>query len=286
MPMDLSWIGRELGPSPLAWAPETCMLYALGVGAGVDELQFTTENTAGVELRVLPTFASAIGRSAWGELDVLSFGSYGAHQVVHAAQKVEVSRALEPRGRALATLRIAGIWDKRVGAMIELVTTAVEPSSGQELFRSTTTLFVHGEGGFGGERGPALGGPRAPRRPADRTIVQATHESQALLFRLSGDHATIHSDPAVARRAGFERPILHGLCTFGFAGRALLASVCDGDTARFRSMEARFARPAYPGDTLVTEVWLGGENAFFETKNARGESLIERGVLGFAKSQA
>ena len=261
------------------------MLYALGVGAGVDELAFTTENTEGVALRVLPTFATAVSRSAWGEIDALSFGSYGAHQVVHAAQRVEVRRELPSTGRALATLRIAGIWDKRVGALIELVTTVSDPHTGDELFRNTTSLFVLGEGGFGGERGPALGGPRAPRRPADQTVVHTTHSSQALLFRLSGDHATIHSDPAVALRAGFERPILHGLCTFGFAGRALVASVCGGDPARFRSMDGRFARPAYPGDTLVTEIWAGGEKAFFETKNGQGESLIERGVFAFAKSQ-
>jgi acyl dehydratase len=286
MPMDLSWIGRELGPSPIAWSSDQCMLYALGVGAGVDEPQLTTENSEGVALRVLPTFATSLSRSGWGELDALSFGSYGAHQVVHAAQKIELRRPLPATGRALATLRIAGIWDKRVGALIELVTTAVDPISGLELFRSRTSLFVLGEGGFGGARGSALvGGPRPPRRPPDRSVVHLTHPTQALLFRLSGDHTPIHSDPAVAQRAGFERPILHGLCTFGFAARALLATVCAGDTARFRSMEGRFARPAYPGDTLVTEVWVGSESAFFETKNAHGESLIERGVVAFAKSQ-
>ena len=285
MPMDLSWIGRELGPSPIAWGPDDCMLYALGVGAGPDEPGFTTENTEGVELRVLPTFATSISRSGWGELDALSFGSYSAHQVVHAAQKIELRRELPTTCRAQATLRIAGIWDKRVGAMVELVTTAVDPTSGDELFRSTTSLFVVGEGGFGGARGSAVGGPRPPRRAPDRTVAYVTQPTQALAFRLCGDHNPIHSDPAVARRAGFERPILHGLCTFGFAGRALLATVCDGDTVRFRSMDARFARPAYPGDTLVTEVWVGDESAFFETKNARGESLIERGVFAFAKSQ-
>lgn len=285
MSMDLSWVGRELGPSPIAWSPETSMLYALGIGAGTDEPQFTTENTEGVALRVLPTFAVSISRTGWGDLDVLSFGTYGAHQVVHAAQKLEVTRELAPEGRALATLRIAGIWDKRVGAVVELVTTAVDPSSGEEMFKSTTSLFVTGEGGFGGARGGLLGGPRPPRRPADDTIVQVTRPEQALLFRLSGDHAPIHSDPQVARRAGFERPILHGLCTYGFAARALLASVCGGDPARFRSLDARFARPAYPGDTLVTEVWVDGETALFETQNGQGESLIERGVFSFAKAQ-
>jgi len=284
MSMDLSWIGRELGPNPIAWSSDQCMLYALGVGAGVDELQLTTENSEGVTLRVLPTFATSLSRSGWGELDALSFGSYGAHQVVHAAQKLEMRRELPSSGRALATLRIAGIWDKRVGAMAELVTLAADPSTGEELFRSTTSLLVLGEGGFGGARGPAASGLRPPRRPPDRSVEHATQPTQALLFRLSGDHTPIHSDPVVAARAGFARPILHGLCTFGFAGRALLDTVCEGDTARFRSMAGRFARPAYPGDMLVTEVWLGGDGAFFETKNQHGESLIERGVFALAKS--
>ncbi len=285
MSMDLSWVGRELGPSPIAWSPETCMLYALGVGAGVDEPQFTTENSEGVRLRVLPTFATSISRTGWGELEVTSFGNYGAHQVVHAAQRLELRGELPVVGRALATLRVEGIFDKRVGAVVELVTTAVDVASSEELFRSTTSLFVVGEGGFGGARGGQLGGTRPPRRPADHTVVQVTRGDQALLFRLSGDHSPIHSDPAIARRAGFERPILHGLCTYGFAGRALVASLCGGDSSRFRAMDARFAKPTYPGDTLVTEIWADGENALFETRNAQGESLIERGAFSFAKDQ-
>ena len=191
MSLDLSWVGRELGPSPIAWSPGTCMLYALGVGAGVDEPQFTTENSRGVRLRVLPTFATSISRTGWGDLEVTSFGSYGPHQAVHAAQKLELGSELPPAARALATLRVEGIYDKRVGAVVELVTTAVSPESGEELFRSTTSLFIVGEGGFGGPRGGQLAGPRPPRRPADHTVVQVTRPDQALLFRLSGDHSPI-----------------------------------------------------------------------------------------------
>jgi len=285
MSIDLSWIGRELGPSPISWSPETCMLYALGVGAGVDDLELTTENSEGVALRVLPLFVTSLSRTGWGDLHVLSFGSYGAHQVVHAAQRVELHRPLAPAGRADAVLRIAGIWDVRAGALVEMVTTARDPESGQPLFESSTSLFIAGEGGFGGPRGGVRGGPRPPRRPPDETVVHVTRPDQALLFRLSGDHTPIHTDPVVAKRAGFARPILHGLCTLGFAGRALLAHACGGDPARFRSLDARFSRPAYPGDTLVTDIWLDSESASFETRNERGESLIERGHLAFAKAQ-
>jgi acyl dehydratase len=284
MSMDLSQVGREIGPNELSWTPDECALYALGVGAGVDELAFTTENTEGEPQRVLPTMVSTIGRGGGaGQVDVLSFGSYGLHQVVQAAQRVEVFGALPPRGRVLATMRVAGIWDKRAAALVELETTARDPESGAPVYRSTASVLVLGEGGFGGERGPVLGARRHPSRPPDHVVVAETRPEQALLYRLSGDHNRIHSDPAVARLAGFERPILHGLCTFGFAGRALLHTLCHGDPGRFRTMEGRFARPAYPGDGLATEIWVDGEAALFETKSTRGELLLERGVFTFAK---
>lgn len=284
MPMDLAQLGREIGPNEIRWTPDDCMLYALGVGAGTRELAFTTENTEGLGLRVLPTFVTTVGRGGGaGQVDVLSFGDYGAHQVVHASHKVELFRALSPEGRALATMRVAGIWDKRAGALVELETTARDPGTSEVIFRNIASLFVLGEGGFGGAQGPVLGGPRHPAREPDHTVTEVTRPEQALIYRLSGDHNRIHSDPAVARLANFERPILHGLCTFGYAGRALLNAICDGDTARFRTMTARFAKPGYPGDALTTEIWVEREIAYFETRSQRGEALVERGVFTFAK---
>ena len=286
MPMDLSQIGREIGPNEIRWTPDESMLYALGVGAGTNELAFTSENTEGVAQRVLPTFVTTVGRGGGaGQVDVLSFGSYGAHQVVHASHKVELHRALEPQGRALATMRVAGIWDKRAGALVELETTARDADTGEVMFRNIASLLVLGEGGFGGPHGPVLGGPRHPGREPEHTISEVTRPEQALIYRLAGDHSRIHSDPSVARLAGFERPILHGLCTFGYAGRALLNAVCDGDPARFRSMSARFAKPGFPGDLLTTRIWVDGDSAVFETRSRRGEALVERGAFTFIKSQ-
>ncbi len=286
MAMDLSQIGRQIGPNEISWTPDDCMLYALGVGAGTDELAFTTENTEGVRQRVLPSFVTTVGRGGGaGQVDALSFGDYGAHQVVHANHKVELFRALEPRGRALATMRVAGIWDKRAGALVELETTACDPETGEVMFRNVASLLVLGEGGFGGPHGPVLGGARHPAREPDHTISEVTRPEQALIYRLSGDHARIHSDPAVARLANFERPILHGLCTFGYAGRALLHTLCAGDPARFCSMSARFAKPGFPGDMLTTRIWVEGETAMFETRSQRGEALVERGAFTFSKAQ-
>ena len=286
MSMDLSQIGREIGPNEIRWTPDETMLYALGVGAGTNELAFTSENTEGVRQRVLPTFVTTVGRGGGaGQVDVLSFGSYGAHQVVQASHRVELHRALEPQDRALATMRVAGIWDKRAGALVELETTARDAETGEVMFRNIASLLVLGEGGFGGPHGPLLGGPRHPAREPDHTVSEVTRPEQALIYRLAGDHSRIHTDPSVARLAGFERPILHGLCTFGYAGRALLNAVCDGDPARFRGMSARFAKPGFPGDLLTTRIWVDGECAAFETRSQRGEALVERGAFTFIKSQ-
>jgi acyl dehydratase len=171
-----------------------------------------------------------------------------------------------------------------VGALVDLETTGRDPETGEVMFRNVASLLVLGEGGFGGPHGPLLGGVRPPAREPDHVIHEVTRPEQALIYRLSGDHSRIHSDPAVARLASFERPILHGLCSFGYAGRALLRTACDGDPARFRTMTARFAKPGYPGDRLTTRIWVDGEHACFETRSQRGETLVERGSFTFAKS--
>lgn len=284
MPMDLSLVGREIGPNEIRWTPEDCMLYALGVGAGTRELAFTTENTEGASQRVLPTFVTTVGRGGGaGQVDALSFGSYGPHQVVHASQQVELLRALSPEGRAASTMRIVGIWDKRVGALVELETTGCDPQTGEVMYRNSTSIFVIGEGGFGGPRGPLIGGQRHPSREPDHVVSETTRSDQALLYRLSGDRNRLHSDPEVAGLAGFDRPILHGLCTFGFAGRALLNALCGGDPSLFRGMSGRFAKPGFPGDTLTTRIWIDRDAAVFETLSQRDEALLERGTFSFSK---
>jgi acyl dehydratase len=128
-------------------------------------------------------------------------------------------------------------------------------------------------------RGPAAEGPAIPDGPPDQVVEYATRPDQALLYRLSGDRNPLHSDPVFARRAGFERPILHGLCTYGVTGRALLHALCHSDPSRFRSMHGRFSRPTYPGDTLTVSMWVDGPVATFRTENQRGEVILDHGVL-------
>ena len=148
-------------------------------------------------------------------------------------------------------------------------------AKGRLLFRNTSGIFARGEGGFGGERGPS--GPRnvPPNRAPDKSIAQATRPDQALLYRLSGDMNPLHADPEFARMAGYERPILHGLCTFGFAGRAVLRAWCGNDPARLKSLEVRFSGVVYPGETITTDMWeVSPGRVVLTAKTERGEAVL------------
>jgi acyl dehydratase len=143
------------------------------------------------------------------------------------------------------------------------------------------STFIRGEGGFGGDRG--TGQPwELPDRAPDHKVVQQTRPEQALLYRLCGDRNPLHADPAFAARGGFSRPILHGLCTYGFTGRALLQELCGSDPARFTSMSGRFSRPVLPGESLVISIWVAGNgSAQFQTAKEDGTVVIDRGVIEF-----
>ncbi|MGH9059802.1 MAG: MaoC family dehydratase, partial [Acidimicrobiales bacterium] len=164
------------------------------------------------------------------------------------------------------------------GAVVAMSTEATDTATGRPLYTTTSSAFIRGEGGFGGDRGPS-GKVELPERAADHKVTYQTRPDQALLYRLSGDRNPLHSDPSFAALGGFDRPILHGLCTFGFTGRALLHEVCGSDPDRFVSMAGRFSRPVLPGDALTVEVWhLEDGQAGFRTSTAAGV-VIDAGVL-------
>jgi acyl dehydratase len=142
-------------------------------------------------------------------------------------------------------------------------------------------VYVRGAGGFGGDRGPSDRLHEPPPRKPDHEVRYETRPDQALLYRLSGDRNPLHSDPEFARAAGFPRPILHGLCTYGFTGRALLHTLCGSDPSRFKSMEGRFSKPVFPGETLTIAMWIDGRICTFQTKNERGEVVLDSGKLTF-----
>jgi len=274
MPIDPNAVGSTGGPVERSWTSKDCLLYALGVGAGTDELAFSTEK----DQRVLPTFAVIVGG---GGIPFAAIGKFNPAMLVHGEQAIEVFGPIPVEGTVRSTGRIANIWDKRSGAVVVMESESVDAVTGEPRFRTRMAAFIRGEGGFGGERGPS--GPRnePPKRAADLAVRYETRPDQALLYRLSGDRNPLHSDPEFARRAGFERPILHGLCSYGFSGRALLHGLCGGDPARFRSMEARFSKPVLPGDALTVSIWVDGGEARFQTSTQRGDVVIDQGRFTF-----
>jgi acyl dehydratase len=277
--LDVNAVGRSVGPLLRTWDERDCLIYALGVGAGsadpLAELRWTTENSQGHTMQVLPTLAAVLAAPLRSISDLV--GELDWTRMLHAAQTVELHTPLPSQGRVQLTTCVSGIYDKGSAALIELETVADDEASGAPMFSTRSTVFVRGAGGWGGDRGPAAAAPPPDRAP-DETVTMVTRPDQPLLYRLSGDRNRLHSDPAFAALAGFERPILHGLCTYGFTGRALVSAICDGDAREFRSMSARFARPVMPGDQLTAEFWrLGEGNAAFRTRNGRGEVVLDGG---------
>lgn len=269
MPIDLNAVGRKTEPFPVRWTSTDAIIYALGVGAGADdpaaELAFTTENTSGATQRVLPTFPVALGFDA----PRLSFGDFDRSKSVHAEQTIVQHEPLAPEGEGVVTRELDGIYDKGSGVLVTWK-TVLAARDGRPLATQSTGAFVRGEGGFGGDRGPKSLWS-APDRAPDVLVEQRTRLDQALLYRLTGDRNPLHSDPAYAAKGGFPRPILHGLCTFGFVGRALLGAM-GGEPARFRSMKTRFSAPVLPGDVLTTSIWRDGGRLLFRT--SVGERLV------------
>ena len=250
--IDASAVGAEAPAQERSWGSSDCLLYAVAAGAGTDELQFTTENSIGVRQRVLPTFAATVETA---ERVVRSAIDLDWTRIVHGEQELEFTGELPVEATVRTTPRIAGVYDKGSGALIVVEATSIDVDSGRALFTNRSAVFVQGAGGFGGDRGPATPKVAIPDRAADATLTFPTRPEQALLYRLTGDRHPLHSDPEFARRAGFPRPILHGLCTYAIAGRALLHVLCDGDPSRLRSMKARFSSPVYPGDDVTVTVW-------------------------------
>jgi acyl dehydratase len=284
MPINPDAASAEPGPpSERSWTSKDTLLYAVGVGAGsIDptgfELEFTTENSKDVPQRVLPTFAVIVGMGG----GMGSIGDFNPAMLVHGEQSIELHGEIPPDGTILTTGRVVAVYDKGSAAVVVNESTSVDKATGKPMFTTRNSSFIRGEGGFGGDRGPS--GPKnvAPDRDPDHVVTYQTRPDQALTYRLSGDRNPLHSDPEFAKMGGFDKPILHGLCTFGFTGRALLHSLCDSDPARFKSMEVRFSKPVYPGDTLTVKMWVDGGEAVFRTENQNGDIVIDQGRCTFA----
>lgn len=281
MPINPDAVGTRSDPVRRRWSSKDCLIYALGVGAGAEdparELEFTTENSQDVVQRALPTMAVVLSMPG----GLRAIGTFNPAMLVHGEQAVTLAREIPVQGELESVSEIVGIYDKGSGAVIATETVSTLVDDGQPLFTTRSSMFIRGEGGWGGDRGPSSSFA-APERPADHEVTYPTRIDQALLYRLSGDRNPLHSDPKFAAMAGFDRPILHGLCTYGFTGRALLHTVCEGDPARFRSMAGRFSKPVFPGEPLTVRIWREGDGeAVFQTTGGDGRVVLDAGRATF-----
>jgi len=248
------------------------MLYALGVGFMRDplneaELKFVYEN----DLQTVPTFATVIG---WGQATLAPSG-IDYLMVVHGEQRLTLHKPLPAQAEIIADERVIGAFDKGEGkgALILVEKAIREKQSGDKLCTLLSTIFARGDGGFGGPKEGAPVPHNLPTRTPDSVVECDTRPDQAFLYALSGDRNPLHRDPNVATQAGYARPILHGLCTYGTACRAIISSVCKYDAKKIVGFDARFSAPVYPGETIVTELWVDGQIVSFRCK------LKERDVV-------
>ncbi|CAO3422390.1 MaoC/PaaZ C-terminal domain-containing protein [Azospirillum doebereinerae] len=256
-----------------SWTERDVMLYALGVGMGADpmdgrELPFVYERG----LKALPTFP-IVPAFAGGPLFQIGIDT---RYLLHGEQAVTLHKAIPTRGTAVVEGRMLGAWDKGVGkgavfAQEKILRLAGDPDP---LATIVTTAFGRAEGGFGG---PTTGQPaphRVPDRAPDRSVAIPTTPSQALLYRHSGDLNPLHADPEAARVAGYPRPILHGLCTYAIAARAVLAACCDYAPERIVHHQARFSAPVFPGETITVDLWIEDDQVAFEARVEARDNIV------------
>ncbi|MEE8436141.1 MAG: MaoC/PaaZ C-terminal domain-containing protein [bacterium] len=257
-----------------AYTPKDTMLYGLGLGLGMDpldeaQLRFVYEK----ELLALPTMAAVLGHPGFWAREPGTGLEWV--RILHGEQSLIFHDTLPPEGAIRSRSRITQIVDKGAdrGALLFLERDGVDTASGRSLFTARQTIFARGDGGFGG---PEVNTPPPhpiPERAPEEVCDLPTLPQAALIYRLSGDDNPLHADPAVAAQAGYEAPILHGLCTFGVAGHALLKTFCGYDPARMKAIQVRFSAPVYPGETLRTEMWRDGPVVSFRTR------VVERDIV-------
>ncbi|WP_122817825.1 MaoC/PaaZ C-terminal domain-containing protein [Nocardioides pantholopis] len=263
------------------WTSTDSLLYAVALGAGPDELSLTTENCIGVRQRAVPSYAALIGRTGAAVREAVG-PAWDPVRLVYAGQRVVWHRELAPEGAAELESTVVAIADKGSGALVTVDTTATEPGSGEPLFTARRQVFLRGAGGFDPSRSPEPA-PEVSDESDETVLRHRLPENQALLYRLCGDRHPLHSDPAFARRAGFDRPILHGLCTYGVTARLLLREVLRGDPGRMTSLEARFRATVWPGDDLELRYRTTGPGSvhFQVRRLGSARPALDAGVLTF-----
>jgi acyl dehydratase len=269
--IDLDLIGKKCGPIPFEYTWKNVALYALSIGAQTEELPFIYENAKG-GLKVFPSFVTVMGHDVFVEL--FKDEKVDLARFIHGEESIRLHRSIPSEGKALIEGEITNIYDKVKGALI-FWRLRVLTETGELLAEAEHGIFYVGAGGFGGDPGPKVEALEPPEgiQPNFATSYYIP-ENQAALYRLNGDLNPLHLDPNFAKMGGFPKPILHGLCTYGYATRAILHCACNGDAARFKEFKARFSGVVYPGDTLVTEGWTyTGGRYLIRSRTDRGVVL-------------
>lgn len=262
-----------------ALTPDACILYALGIGIGADptdarQLRYVYEDG----LRAFPTMVNVMGYPGFWlkELDT----GCDWKRVLHGEQAMTILKPLPTAGELIGRTRVKGIRDRgpEKGASLYSERTITDAASGEVIATVDMTTVARGDGGCGGDDAAPITPAKIPEREADTVVDQPILPQAALLYRLNGDRNPLHADPAVAEAAGFTQPILHGLCTLGVAGHAILASQCDYDADAIEYLALRFSAPVYPGETVRTEIWRdGNELAFRASVPARDVVVLNNG---------
>jgi acyl dehydratase len=261
LPIDLEAVhAAEPSWRKASWTERDVLLYHLSIGAGAHDAP-RLDRVYEPRLRVLPTFAVVAGQGvSAGEAMSPSMSAPGLdldmRRILHAGQATELHRQIPVAGSARIATRVADVWDKGKAAVVVLEQVAYDDRD-ERLWTNRMQVWAHGEGGFGGDSGPSSSWS-APDRAPDHELETRTRPDQALLYRLNGDLNPLHADPEFAAMAGFDRPILHGLCTYGIVARDVIDRVLDGDELRMASYAVRFAGIVLPGETIRTAVWEDG----------------------------
>jgi acyl dehydratase len=261
---------------PFSYTDADTMLYALSIGMGNDpldlrELPYVYEQ--GEPLKTVPTLATVLVP----EMFPVGLG-WDYSQILHSEQRMRLYRPLPAAADLLINKRVVDAFDRgpKLGALILLEAEGRLASDDTVLFTMGCTIVARGDGGFGGPKGKGIPPYRPPRREPDLSCDITTRQDQALLYRLTGDRNPLHADPAAARAVGFDRPILHGLCTFGVACKAVLQTICDYDYTLVREFDARFSTPVLPGDTITTDMWQDGNVVSFVCSVKEREAVVLR----------
>lgn len=271
-------IGMALPKLHFRYSQRDVALYALGIGAPADPLdagELRSVYELSPDFQILPTFAVLFSKDLISQLLTgrIAGIEYEPMLLLHGEQELNLHRPLPSSATVTSNLRIAEIHDKGSGALI-IFAVESETAEGLKLASARTSVFIRGIGGFGGQRGESVKLP-PPARPPDIVHKEATLPTQALLYRLAGDANPLHADPQMAARGGYRAPILHGLCTFGFAARAIIKHCCENDASRLRSIRARFSQHVFPGETLLTEIWsLPGGEIRFQTRSQERNAIV------------